>query len=344
MPAKISLHSSIMTTRRRLIGLAFTAVTALAMLPGCNGEEGGNADGSGGDDGGEKTRLAFITNNSSDFWTIARAGVEKAEAELGDVEVDFILPPEGTAATQQRLVDDLLARGVDGVAISPVNAANQTAMLNSIAEQALLVTHDSDAPESDRTFYVGTDNVAAGREVGELLKKALPEGGTVMLFVGMADASNARERERGIREAIEGTNITIIDTRTDDTDRGRARSNAADTLVNYPDIGALVGLWSYNTPAILSAVRDGGKAGQVKIIGFDEEAGTLEGVRSGDIMATVVQQPYEFGYQAIKRMKAYIDGDKSGIPEDGLMYVPTRVIDKSNVDEFEKNLNATLGK
>ena len=80
-------------------------------------------------------RLAFITNNAADFWTIARQGTEKADAELPDVAVEFRLG-DGTAAEQKRIVDDLLAKGVDGIAISPVDPANQTAMLNDAAKQA----------------------------------------------------------------------------------------------------------------------------------------------------------------------------------------------------------------
>src|SRR4030095_8483257 len=87
-------------------------------------------------------RLAFITNNAADFWTIARKGTEKADSELADVTVEFRLG-DGTAAAQKRIVDDLLAKGVDGLAISPVDPANQTAMLNDAAGRALVFTHDS---------------------------------------------------------------------------------------------------------------------------------------------------------------------------------------------------------
>src|SRR4029450_8286567 len=114
-------------------------------------------------------RLAFITNNAADFWTIARKGTEKADAELADVTVEFRLG-DGTAAAQKRIVDDLLAKGIDGLAISPVDPANQTAMLDATAKQALVFTHDSDAPNSQRACYVGTDNVAAGRERRETPK------------------------------------------------------------------------------------------------------------------------------------------------------------------------------
>jgi ribose transport system substrate-binding protein len=294
--------------------------------------------------GGKEIKLAFVTNNSSDFWTIARKGVEKADAELANVTVDFKMPSDGTAAGQRRIVDDLIAAGLDGMAISPVDPANQTDMINSAAKQALVFTQDSDAPDSDRACYVGTDNRAAGRQAGEELKKALPNGGKVMVFVGMIDAQNAKERFEGIKEAIAGSKIEIVDVRTDKTDRVAAKSNVSDTLVKYPDIAGLVGLWSYNGPAILNAVKEAGKAGQVKIVCFDEEDETLAGVKEGAIFSTIVQQPYEFGYQSVKLMAAVKEGKTDAIPANKLSIVPTLVIDKAGVDAFKTKLDGLRGR
>src|SRR5262252_3732232 len=106
-------------------------------------------------------------------------------------------------------------------------------MLNRAAQQALVVTQDSDAPNSNRVCYIGTDNVAAGRQAGQLIKEALPQGGKIMLFVGKLDARNAQERYQGIKEALQDSNVEILDIRTDDTDHPRAKANAADTLVKY---------------------------------------------------------------------------------------------------------------
>lgn len=289
-------------------------------------------------------RLAFVTNNSSDFWTIARKGTEKAVAEFNDVNVEFRIPPDGTAAEQKRLLDDLLAKGVQGIAVSPVDPENQTQTLNEIAKSVLLVTQDSDAPKSDRAFYVGTDNVAAGRVAGGLIKEALPQGGKIMLFVGKLDARNAQERLQGIREALQGSNVEILDVRTDDTDRVRAKSNVSDTLVRHPDVVGLVGLWSYNGPAILNAVQESNKAGQVKIIAFDEEDETLTGVKQGAIYATVVQQPFEFGYQAIKLMRQHLKGDKSAVPASKQIVVPTLVVKADSVDAFIAKINQLRGR
>lgn len=293
---------------------------------------------------GNTLHLAFVTNNASDFWTIARAGCNKAKEELKDVEVDFQIPADGTAASQKRIVDDLLARGVQGIAISPVDPTNETPMLNQVAKQALLFTQDSDAPNSDRACYVGTDNVAAGKQAGELIKKALPDGGKIMVFVGTLDAQNARDRLNGIKQTLEGSKIEIIDTRTDDTDRVRAKANVQDTLVKYPDVAGLVGLWSYNGPAIYNAVKEANKVGSVKIVCFDEEDETLAGVKDGAIYATVVQQPFEFGHQAMVLMSKYLRGDKSVIPASKQIFVPTLAIQKDNVEEFQTKLNKLRGR
>jgi ribose transport system substrate-binding protein len=298
---------------------------------------------SGCGSGGKKLQLAFVPNNSANFWTIARRGCEEAEKQLGNVQLKFRMPSTGSAAEQQQILDDLMASGVDGIAVSPVDPENQTAALDRIAAQTLLITHDSDAPKSKRVCYIGTDNVAAGAEAGKLIKEAIPNGGKIMVFVGKMDAQNARERFAGIKKELEGSKVEIIDVRTDDTDQVRAQKNVEDTLVKYPEIACLVGLWSYNGPAILNAVKNAGKAGQVKIVCFDEEAETLLGVADGTIHGTVVQQPFEFGKQAITRMAKYLGGDKEALAG-GKQIIPTLNIKKENVAEFQTRLKQLLGK
>jgi ribose transport system substrate-binding protein len=324
--------------RRRVLPVAALLLCLAWVSSGCQSRDGDTA-------GGAKTlKLAFVTNNSADFWTIARRGVEEADGELPDVEAEFRLTADGTAAEQQRIVDDLLTKGVDAIAISPVDPQNQTAMIDAAAARAVVFTQDSDAPQTDRLCYIGTDNIAAGRQAGQLIREAIPEGGSVMLFVGKLDARNAQERVQGIKEALEGSNIRIIDVRTDDVDDVRAKANAADTLVRYPDIKGLVGLWSYNGPAILNAVREAGKVGRGPKIAVPVAAETLGGVRDGANHATVVQQPYEFGYQAIRRMAQAVRGDRSFIPDTKQIIVPTLIVNRANVEEFTKRINELRGR
>ena len=323
--------------------LRLIALCMVLALPGCGNKDAGTPSGDTGGAAKKKLKLAFVSNNAATFWTIARSGCDDAAKELGNVAVDFRIPSDGSASQQRQILDDLLAAGVDGIAVSPIDPDNQTEFLNKVASQTLLICHDSDAPASKRVCYIGTDNFAAGVEAGKLIKEVLPNGGKIMLFVGYADAQNSKERFGGIKKELEGSNVQIIDLRTDDTDPVRAQKNAEDTLVKYPDIVCLVGLYDYNGPAILNAVRASGQTGKVKIVCFDEKTETLAGVAAGDIYGTVVQQPYEFGKQAITKMARYLGGDKEALAG-GKQIIPTRNVKKGDVAEFQANLKKILGK
>jgi ribose transport system substrate-binding protein len=288
--------------------------------------------------------VAFIPNNFSNFWKVARKGCEKADGELPDVSVAFKSVFGGTIVEQQRFVREALdTDGADAIAISPIDSAAEKQLINDAAKRAVVITQDSDAPDSDRVLYIGADNKAAGRQAGELIKKALPQGGKIMAFVGKADAQNAKDRYAGLQEALQGSKVELIDLMTDDTDPSRARDNAYQTLKKYPDIAGMVGLWSYNGPAILTALRPENMLGKIKIVCFDDERETLEGIRSGVIYGTVAQQPFEYGYQAVLAAGKILRGDRSVIPESKKLFIPTTVITRENVVEYTDKLNKLLG-
>lgn len=291
----------------------------------------------------EKKALAFVVNAASDFWKLAEAGVKAAQTELPDFELQFRYPTQGTAALQNALMDDLVAAGTDAIMISSADPKNSVDAFNRVAAQVPLFTTDSDAPQSKRIAYLGSSNTQAGIQAGEIAVKALPKGGKCMGFVGFLGADNARERIDGFRQAVKGKSIELVDVRGDDVDFARARSNVDDVLAANPDITCMVGFYSYNPPKIYEALKAAGKLGNITVIAFDEDPITLGAVRQGEFAGTVVQDPYQWGYQGMKLMAAYLKGDKSKVPADGLIIVPTKVIDKANVDAFEKQLKARMG-
>jgi ribose transport system substrate-binding protein len=290
----------------------------------------------------EKPALAFIVNAASDFWKLAEAGVRDAQKELPGYDLQFRYPAQGTAALQNALMDDLLAAGTDAIMISSVDPKTSVDAFNRIAKEIPLFTTDSDAPNSDRIAYLGSSNTQAGIQAGEIAKQALPDGGKCMGFVGFLGADNAVERIAGFRQAVEGSGIELVDVRGDDVDFARARSNVDDVLVASPDIDCMVGFYSYNPPKIYEALQASGKLGEITVIAFDEDPITLGAVREGSFAGTVVQDPYQWGYQGMKLMAKYLEGDKSIVPADGLMIVPTKVIDKNNVDSFEAELKVRI--
>jgi ribose transport system substrate-binding protein len=290
----------------------------------------------------DKKELVFVVNGASDFWKLAEAGVKKAQTELPNYTLELKYPEQAAAAIQQRLMDDLVAAGAAAVMVSAVDPKTSTEALNRIGSQVPLFTTDSDAPDSNRVAYIGSSNTDAGKQAGEIALKALPNGGKCIGFVGLLGADNARERIEGMKSALAGSKVELVDVRGDDIDQTRAKRNVEDALAANPDVPCLVGFYSYNTPRIYEVLKESGKLGQIKVIGFDEDPITLGGVREGSIEGTVVQQPYEWGYQGMKLMAKYLEGDKSGIPANKLIIVPTKVIDKANVDAFEAELKARI--
>lgn len=307
----------------------------------------------------ENIRVGYVTNGISDFWVIAEKGATDSAAEHG-VDVSVMMPPEGTG-DQKRMIQDLLARGIDGVAVSPIDPANQVDILNEIASVTRYITHDSDAPQSKRELYIGMDNYTAGRMCGKLIKEALPDGGQVMIFVGRLGQLNADQRRQGVIDElldrphdinrpydpnsgpIVGDKYTIIDTRTDQFDFARAKSQAEDAIAKYPEMDAMVGLFGYNPPKCLEAVKEAGKTGQIKIIAFDEEDDTLQAIKDGHMEGTIVQNPYRYGYESVRVLAALARGDESVIPESKFIDIPARSITSDNVDEFWTELKQLRG-
>ena len=291
----------------------------------------------------DKKTLVFVVNGASDFWKLAEAGVKKAQEELPNYDLQFKYPEQAAAAIQQRLMDDLVAAGASAIMVSAVDPKSSTEALNRIGSQVPLFTTDSDAPDTNRVAYIGSSNTDAGMQAGEIAKKAMPDGGKCIGFVGLLGADNARERIDGMKAALAGSNVELIDVRGDDIDMTRAKRNVEDALAANPDIDCMVGFYSYNPPRIYEVLKEAGKLGEITVVAFDEDPITLGGVKEGTIAGTVVQQPYEWGYQGMKLMAAVLEGDKSMIPENGLVIVPTAIIDASNVDAFEAELKARIG-
>jgi ribose transport system substrate-binding protein len=295
---------------------------------------------SSGAQAADKKILAFVTNGSSDFWKAAQAGVKKAQTELPDYDLQFKFTDPATAATQIQEMNDLISAGAAGIMVSAVDPKTETDALAKVASQTLLLTTDSDATQSNRVAYIGSSNVLAGNQVGEILKKAMPNGGKCMAYVGLPGADNAKERLQGINDVIKDTGITIVDVRADDIDNTRAKRNVEDTLTANADINCMLGIYSYNIPQIYQALKEANMLGKITVTGFDDDPVTLGGIREGTVAGTVVQQPFEWGYQGMKLMAKVLAGDKSDIPADTLVIVPTKTVDKSNVEDYAKDLAA----
>lgn len=328
-----------------------TIVAALLIVAGCSSRQGSNpAD--------AKPSFAFITNGVADFWEHAQAGAQTAGQEFG-ADVSVIMPSSIT--DQTRKIEDLLIRGTNGIAISPIDPENQVEIIDKAAAKTNLITHDSDAPQTKRLAYIGMDNFDAGLMCGRTLRGALPDGGKVMIFIGRMDQDNAKRRRQGFIDAFLGREpdrarvdpsgevltsadekYTVLGTMTDRFDRPKAKANAEDALTRHPDIAAMAGLFEYNPPLILEALDRAGKLGRVKVMAFDENSATLQGIKDGTVVATVVQNPYQYGYESIRVLHELHQGNESVLPDNRFIDIPARVIDGSNVEQFQQEIKDRL--
>jgi ribose transport system substrate-binding protein len=342
------------TSMIQRILLGSTLLVALFALTSCDDAGPSSAVAGKGD-----LRIAYVTNGVADFWTIAKSGANAAGDDF-DVTVD-VLMPTGGVTDQKRMIEDLVTRQVDGIAISPIDPGNQIDVIDAAAAKTPVITHDSDAPGSARRCYIGMDNYDAGRMCGKLVKEALPQGGEIFIFVGRIEQDNARRRRQGVIDelldrsvnadrfdepgtAIVGDKYTVLGTLTDQFDRAKAKANVEDVLSKHPDVDGLVGLFAYNPPLILEALEGAGKVGKIEVIAFDEDAETLQGIIDGSVAGTVVQNPYMYGYKSVEVLAKIARGEDAGIPENGMIAIPARTIRKGDVNAFWTDLKKKTGK
>ena len=302
----------------------------------------------------KKPLIGFITNGPYEFWTYSAAAIEILKKDL-NIDVDFMLPANGLPEEQKRFIESLVARGVNGIGISVVDPENFTPYLDEVMQTVPMVMYDSDAPNSKRLAYVGMSNYAAGRMAGQAVKEVLPDGGEFMISVGRLDAQNAIERRQGMIDELNGEPYVVqypgkmtsntdriklgggkwilLETRTDGGDQSVAKANCEDAILKYPEMDLMVGMWSYSSPAILSALTEAGLLGKMKMIGFDQETVLLQAVKDGNAYAALGQDPFTYAIRTIEILAKVARGEDPGIPADGLVDVPAIKITKDNIDQ-----------
>ena len=295
----------------------------------------------------DKKTLAFVVNGASDFWKAAEAGVKKAQASCPTTMLQFKYPEQSSAAIQQRLMDDLVAAGVRGIMVCAVDPKTSTDALNKIASADPALHHRQRRAEDQAASPISARrNVDAGKQAGEIAQEgAARTAASAWASSACSAPTTPRSASRASRTRSRAPRSSSSTCAPTTSTRPAPSSNVEDALTANPEVTCMVGFYSYNTPRIYEALKEAGKLGKITVVGFDDDPITLGGVKEGTIAGTVVQQPFEWGYQGMKLMAKYLEGDKSGIPADSLIIIPTKIIDKADVDAYaEPNLQGMQGK
>lgn len=270
-------------------------------------------------------RIMLMTNGDGPFWDAANAGVSDANRDLKLEAAGFeavLDRTDGSIGSQiAKLRQYASQTDIAGVGLTAVDAKNVNLaqeMRNLKKKGIAVITFDSDIDRAQfrdaRTAFIGTNNQFAGHELGLCAKQLLPDGGKYVTFVGFAGAENAVQRIGGFGVAA-GEKFQSADAMTDSVDRSKARENVRNALRNHPDVKVLVGIYSYNAPAIVDVVKELNKRSEVKVVAFDAEPIAIQQMSQGQIDALIVQDPYQIGFQSVKLLKSLITDDEATVKQ-----------------------------
>lgn len=303
-----------------------------------------------------KKKVAIVTSGDGPYWDLVIAGAREAARQYN---VDLTIERcKSDVHVQSETIKRLLAGGYDGIAISPLSPVQQTVLLGQVATTTTLLTFDSDVPVSRRLCFVGTDNYAAGRACGEEVRRALPDGGEIIIALGNPEKDNTQRRRQGLIDGLlerpydphhlpdplnaklTGDQYTIVATLVDGSDTDKAAELAAQALKDHPNVKCYVGLLSYSAPAILRAVEQAGAGDRVQIIGFDASTETLEAIEGGRIRASIIQDQYGCGYHAVRILADNAHGNFGGLPMFQTHLLAIDVVTRENLAEARQRLQA----
>ena len=280
--------------------------------------------------------IAVIPKVAVPFFDDCNTGAQAA-ADAAGVGYQWVVPQNTQGATQVKIMEDLIARNVSGIAIS----VNEPKSVEGVIKQAMaagikVVTFDSDSAESGRSLYIGTINKQAGVTMGNSMAEALGGKGKVAIVTGQLGASNLNERIEGVKEALAAfPDIEIVATEGTEDDLAKAVSVTEALLRGNPDLAGIFGMSQVGGPAVskvLAQKEFSELKGVIKVFAFDDLPDTIQGVKDGYINGIMVQRPVTMGKLAVEQLVAQIKGEAPG----GDIDTGVTVVNASNLDSYTK--------
>ena len=280
--------------------------------------------------------IAVIPKVAVPFFDDCNTGAQAAADALG-VNYQWVVPQNTQGATQVKIMEDLIARQVSGIAIS----VNEPKSVEGVIKQAMdagikVVTFDSDSANSGRSLYIGTINKQAGVTMGNSMAEKLGGKGKVAIITGQLGASNLNERIEGVKEALAAyPEIEIVATEGTEDDLAKAVSVTEAILRGNPDLAGIFGMSQVGGPAVAKVLAQqefADRKGAVAVFAFDDLPDTIQGVKDGYINGIMVQRPVTMGKLAVEQLVAQIKGEAPG----GDIDTGVTVVNADNLDSYTK--------
>ena len=278
----------------------------------------------------KKRTFAIVYPIIHPFFEGTTRGAEATAKELG---VDVIVkgPDKFDVQQQIEIVENLIAMKVDGFAIGSTDSAALKPLIDKATDQGIkVVSFDTDAADSKRLGYIGTDNVKAGRHMGEVLGRLLNGKGNVLVSMGVPTQENLKQRLDGVKQVLAESfpDIKIIDEQSGQGDPSKTLANIEDMVNAHTDFDALIGIDAAAGPAAVIVWK--AKGLKQAVVTFDDTDDIIQGVRDGQITVTIAQAQYDWGVNIIKELNDACDGKE--IPQ--FNDTGTREVSKDNVEEL----------
>ena len=278
---------------------------------------------------------------NSDFWHNVNNGVLSAATEY-NVTVTFEGPEnEENYYAQNSLIENAVKNGADAIVLSAIDYNNSVDTVNAaVREGVKVIAIDSDVNSDAVSLFIGTDNIAAGKEAG----KAAVDGFSAdsEIIIGLvnynANTDNGNQREKGFREYI-GTvsNARIAASVTAESNEKSATAAAEKLLKQNPRINVIVGFNEWMTLGVGNAVKNLGLSKKVRSVGFDSNLISVGMLETGEMDALIVQNPFAIGYLGIEKAAALISGESLPSSE---IYTDVTTVTKENI--FDNDIQKIL--
>ncbi len=297
---------------------------------------------------GQEFKVVVIGKSVHSYWSNVEKGVRAAAKDLGlrDDQAIFFVPPKEDVAAQMQTMETYTAQGATGIAIAPSDPNALEPVIKKATASGILVTTLDTPPikGSAALVYIGTDNFAAGKVAGQTMAKLLPHGGKVGIGRGSDTALNALLRTDGFKEGILGSAIAPLEPVNDKEDPAQALALANSVISAQPDLAGAFGVYGYNGPAWVSAIKEANKIGKIKLVSFDATADIINGIKEGVIDATIAQREFDMGYKSVQLIyKMSRDGKNKAMADmgvkDGVIDTGVDVITAATLKDYEAALD-----
>lgn len=281
--------------------------------------------------------VAVVPKVAVPFFDDCNTGAQEASDRLGN-KYQWVVPQNTQGSTQVKIIEDLIARHVDGIAISVNEPKSVEGIINQAVDAGIkVVTFDSDSANSNRSMYIGTINEQAGVTMGNSMAEAIGGKGKVAIVTGQLGASNLNERIDGVKKALaQYPDIEVVATEGTEDDLARAVSVAEALMRANPDLAGMFGISQVGGPAIAKVLAQkefNDRAGKIKVFAFDDLPDTIKGVQEGFIDGIMVQRPVTMGRLAVEHLMAQIQGTETS-PEN--VDTGVTVVNKDNLGSYTK--------